>query len=104
MSQRGSATVELALALPAVAVLLAMALGAIRWTVEAAIAQDAAATAARVAMVEGVESGADAGEAVANDRASVVVTQGDGWFVAVATLRSRGPWPQVRATARAIQP
>jgi hypothetical protein len=97
-------TVELALAMPAVAVLLALALGALRLTVDAAVAHDAAATAARVAMVDGAPGGVQAGEQASRGRATVTVVQDGEWWVAVAQVDAPGPWPDARATARAWQP
>lgn len=97
-------TVELALALPAVAVLLALALGAVRLTVDAAVAYDAASTAARVAMVDGQTNGVWAGEQAARGRATVTVIQDGEWWVAVAVVDAPGAWPDARATARAWQP
>ena len=100
----GSVTVEMALALPAVAVLLALALGALRWTLDAAVAQEAAATAARVALVEGDEAGAVAGERFSGGRAALTLTRDGDWWVAVAVMDAPAPWPDARATARALQP
>ena len=49
---RGSATVEFAMTLPAIAIVLAVVLGGARHAADAAVASDAAATAARARLEE----------------------------------------------------
>lgn len=101
---RGSATVEFALTLPAAVLVLAAVLGGLRHASDAVVATEAAATAARVALVDGQASGTRAGEAVSPGRITIRLSTSDGWWVAIATLRVSGPLPNVTATARAFQP
>jgi len=103
-SDRGSATVEFALTLPAVVLVLAGVLAGTRHAADSALATEAAATAARVAMVEGSARGEAAGEGLAPGRLSVHLTTDGGWWVAVARVRVPGPLPDATGTARAIQP
>ena len=100
---RGSATVEFAMTLPAVAIVLAVVLGGARHAADAAVASNAAATAARVALVDGEAAGEAAGRNVAN-AVTVRLTKSGQWWIARATLRVPGPLPDVTATARAYQP
>ncbi|MGC4175553.1 TadE/TadG family type IV pilus assembly protein [Demequina sp.] len=101
---RGSATVEFALTLPAVVLVLAVLLAGARHTADAAVAREAAATAARVALVDGAAAGQRAGAAVSPGRVSVRLATDGGWWVATATLRGAGPLPDVTAVAKAYQP
>jgi len=102
--ERGSTTVEFALALPAVVLVLAAVLGGVRHAADAAVAREAASTAARVALVEGAEAGERAGETVAPGRVTVRLATADGWWVARDTVRVPGPMPDATAVARAMQP
>ena len=99
----GSATVEFALVLPAAFMLLALALGSVRWAIDEAVVRDAAATAARVALVDGAAAGGDAARAGVPE-ASVHIVRDGVWWVAEVRLRIRGPLPDAVATARAYQP
>ncbi|MCR6711903.1 MAG: pilus assembly protein [Demequina sp.] len=101
---RGSTTVEFALSLPAVVLVLASVLAGARHAADAVVAREAAATAARVALVDGESAGERAGRAVAPGRVTVRLATSDGWWVARATLRVPGPLPDVIATAKAYQP
>lgn len=99
----GSVSVEFALALPAVVVLLALALGCVRWAIDEVVAHDAAATAARVALVDGAVAAAAAVHAIAP--AALVHGARDGtWWVIRVTIPVPGPFPDAVATARAYQP
>ncbi len=100
---RGSATVEFAMTLPAVAIILAAVLGGARHAADAAVASHAASTAARVALVEGQAAGEAAGRAAAKGM-RVTVSRDGSWWVARATLSVPGPLPDVTATARSYQP
>jgi hypothetical protein len=97
-------TVEFALTLPAVALVLGGVLGAARYQADAVVAQESAATAARVALVDGQAAGERAGRGVAPGRVAVEVTASDGWWIAVATISEAGPLPDAVAVARAYQP
>lgn len=101
---RGSVTVEFALTLPATVLVLAMVLAGTRHAADAVVARDAAATAARVALVNGATAGVRAGEAVTPGRVHVRVSTAEGWWVAVATLSVPGPLPDVTARAKSFQP
>jgi hypothetical protein len=100
----GSATIEFALTLPAVVLVLAGVLAGTRHAADAAVAREAAATAARVALVEGQASGESAGENTAPGRVSVRLTAEGGWWIARATITAPGPLPDATAVARAYQP
>ena len=104
VTDRGSATVEFALALPAVVLVLAGVLAGTSHAADAMVAREAAAVAARVALVDGEAAGERAGAAVAPGRVAVSVTTDDGWWVATATIAVPGPLPDATATARALQP
>lgn len=89
--ERGSVTVEFALALPALVLVLGLMLSACRWAMDVAVAQSAAGEAARVAITS---SDADA-EAVGrriSPGAAVTVSRGDGSITACVTVE-RHPWP-----------
>ena len=101
---RGSATVEFALTLPAVVVLIAAVLAGARYATDAAVAREAAATAARVALVDGEAAGELAGKAVSPGHLRVSVTASEGWWVANVVLERPGLLPDAIATARALQP
>ena len=101
---RGSATVEFALTLPAVVLVLAAMLAGARHAADAAVAREAAATAARVALVDGATAGERAGARVGSERISVRLSTDDGWWVARATVHVPGPMPDASAVARAFQP
>lgn len=95
---------EFALTLPAVVLVIAAVLAGARYATDAAVAREAAATAARVALVDGEAAGERAGRALAPGRARVSVTTSDGWWVATVTVVAPGPLPDAVATARAYQP
>lgn|GEM_PF-1635474 len=101
---RGSASVEFALTLPAVVLVLAGVLAGTRHAADSVVASDAAATAARVAMVSGQVAGELAGEAVMPGRVRVTLSTDDGWWVARAVVAVAGPLPDAVAVARAFQP
>jgi hypothetical protein len=83
---------------------LALVLAGARHAADGAIAVDAAATAARVAIVSGADAGERAGREVAPGRVSVHLSAEDGWWIATATLAVPGPLPDAVATARSHQP
>jgi Flp pilus assembly protein TadG len=101
---RGSVTVEFALVLPAVVLVLAGVLAGTRHAADAAIATEAAATAARVALVDGAAAGELAGEAIAPGRVRVQLDTAEGWWIATAHVASHGLLPDAVASAKAFQP
>ena len=103
-ADRGSATVEFALTLPAVVLLIATVLACARYATDAAVAREAAATAARVALVDGEAAGEEAGRAVSPGRVRVTLTTSGGWWIAKVVMVAPGPLPDAVATARAYQP
>ena len=103
-SDRGSATVEFALTLPAVVLIVGIVLAGARFAADAAVARDAAATAARVALVDGEAAGEEAGRAVSPGRVRVTLTTSGGWWVANVVVVAPGILPDAVATARAYQP
>lgn len=82
----GSATVELAALLPAVALLLATLAAAAQWAVAAVAAQSAASTAARVAVSDGVQEAREAARRLLGDDATVVVEREGDWLQARVSL------------------
>jgi hypothetical protein len=102
--ERGSATVEFALTLPAVVLVLAAVLAGARHAADAAVAREAAATAARVALVDGEAAGERAGRTVAPGKVTVRLGRDGTWWVARATVHVPGPMPDASAVARAYQP
>ena len=94
----GSATVEFAVALPAVALVLGLVLGSATWSVGAIRAQHAANEAARVAIVGTPAEARAAALRVAGEGAAVAVTR-DGVWITV-TVDAPAPWgPPFRAGA-----
>ena len=100
-SDRGSATVEFALVLPAAIAMLGAVLGTVAWAQQALIAQDAASTAARVAITDSISVAVSAGQRVAGSDARVEVERAGGWITATVTLPSRGLVPATAVTATA---
>lgn len=98
----GSATVEFALILPAVIALLGAVLGSVAWAQAAVVAQDAASTAARVAVTNPNADAVAAAHRVAGEGASVDVSRDSGWVRVTVTLPARGLVPETstHATAR----
>ena len=100
---RGSVSVELALALPSVVLVLGFVLAGASWVDADIAATHAATTAARVALSEGD----DAAEAAARriSGGTVVVTRDDHWIVAHVSVPGNGPVPDATAVARVpVQP
>lgn len=89
-TDRGSATVEFAVALPAVALVLGLVLGSATWGVGAIRAQHAANEAARVAIVGTPADARAVAERVAGPGAAVTVTR-DGVWISV-TVDAPAPW------------
>ena len=87
---RGSATVEFAVALPAVALVLGLVLGSATWAVGAIRAQHAANEGARAAVVGTPADARAAAERVAGPGAVVTVTRADAWIT--VTVDAPAPW------------
>lgn len=101
-AEAGSATVEFAVALPAVALVLGLILGSATWGVGAIRAQHAANEAARIAIAGTPSEARAAAQRVAGSAASVSVVS-DGRWIEV-TLDAPAPWGpafHAEATARA---
>lgn len=101
-ADRGSVTVEFALGLPSVVLVLALAVSAIAWTLDVEMAQRGASEAARAAIVES-DSHARAVAAKVSASAQVTVSHA-GQFVTVCVTGRRAPWPSFTrcATARDV--
>jgi Flp pilus assembly protein TadG len=96
--ERGSATVEFAVALPAVAVVIGLILGCATWGVGAIRVQHAANEAARVAMVDTAANAVASAERIAGPGASAQVERDGEWIV--VTLDAPAPWgPSFHAEA-----
>lgn len=98
--ESGSTTVEFALGLPSVVVVLAFALSAVAWALDIESAQRGAAEAARTAIIES-DASAVAVARRASGRSDVSVWR-SGDFVTACVAVARAPWPAVTrcATAR----
>lgn len=98
--ERGSATVEFALGLPSVVVVLAFALSAVAWALDLEAAQRGAGEAARAAIVESDAAAVAVAKAASGER-DVSVARSGGFVTACVTV-TRAPWPAVArcATAR----
>lgn len=94
----GSATVEFAMVLPAVALLLGVIGVATQYGVTFVKAQEAASAAARVAITDSNGSADKAAQAIAGEGASVSIVRGGEWIRVV--VEDSGPWDLVvRASA-----
>lgn len=93
-------TVEFALALPAVVLVLALAMSALAWMLELQSAQRSAAEAARAAITQTTAVALEAA-AHAGARGDVSVTR-DGGYITACVQVNRPPWPRSArcATAR----
>lgn len=95
--QRGSATVELAMAMPAIVLVLGLIAGTAAWGQRAILVEHAAAATARAALVEDLASARAAGMVIAPG-ARVVVARVPGAVTATVSLPGRGLLPPVEAT------
>ena len=99
---RGSATVEFAVALPAVALVVGMILGCATWGVGAIRVQHAANEGARVAIVDTAASAVASAERIAGPGASASVEKNGAWIVVAVDAPARwGPPFHAEAVARA---
>lgn len=98
--ERGSITVEFALALPAVVMVLGMVLAAVTWCAAAVRVADVASTTARYAAVHGTAAAQQRAGSTAQPE-DVAITTSDGWVTVTVTTDSPGWLPPVRATAQA---
>ncbi|WP_062518367.1 hypothetical protein [Demequina gelatinilytica] len=99
---RGSAALELALALPAVVVVLAWLLAAVQAAAVGVSLPAAALAGVRAAAVEGDDAGAAAARRAAGGTAEVAVARSDGW-VELTVVVDLG-WPWGARSARAALP
>ncbi|WP_156160824.1 TadE family protein [Demequina maris] len=99
---RGSATVELALALPAAVAVLAAALSAVQAAAAGVAVPAAALAGARAGAVAGDEDAVAAAHRAAGGEATVEVSRANGW-VTVTVAVDLG-WPWGARTARAALP
>ncbi len=94
----GSATVEFALVIPAIVALLAAVLSVGQWAAAQSRAETAAATAARVAIVDTEAAAQAAVEHIAGRGAQATVSRANGWITVVVDARAAWGLP-VSATA-----
>lgn len=99
-SDSGSTTVEFALGLPSLVVVLAFALSGVAWALTIESAQRGAGEAARAAIIESDAVAVEVGERASGS--SDVSVSRLGGFVTACVSVSRTPWPVVTrcATAR----
>jgi len=95
-------TVEFALGLPSVVLVLALALSAIAWTLDVQAAQRGASEAARAAIVEPDARAAAVGERVSGTGTVTISHTAD--FVTACVAGRRAPWPAYErcAVARSV--
>lgn len=96
----GSTTVEFALGLPSLVVVLAFALSGVAWALTIESAQRGAAEAARTAIVQSDAEAIAVGKRASGESDVSVVRSGN--FVTACVSVTRAPWPAVTrcATAR----
>ncbi len=99
---RGSVTVEFAVGLPSVVLVLALALSAMAWMLDVQVAQRAAAETARAAIVESDARAIAVGQEVAGG-AHVTLSRSAS-YVTACVQGHRDPWPAFTrcATARSF--
>lgn len=90
-SDRGSVTVEFALGLPSLVLILAFALSGAAWALDLQSAQRGAGEAARAAVVDSNAVAVSVGQR-ASGEGDVSVTRSGG-FVTACVHVSRAPWP-----------
>ncbi len=102
VAERGSVTVEFALGLPSVVMVLALAVSAIAWTLDVQAAQRGASEAARAAIVMPDGSAQAVGERVSGHSGVTITHSGD--YVTACVGGRKAPWPPYErcATARAV--
>lgn len=98
---RGSVTVEIAMAMPAVVIILGIVLATMSWSHLHMTAQHAASTAARVALTHDDVAATAAAHAIAGDDAHVRVRRQHPWIVVEVRIESDGPLPDAAVTVRA---
>lgn len=100
-AERGSVTVEFALGLPSVVLVVALALSAMAWSLEVQAAQRGAGEAARAAIVLTDAGAAAVGTRVSGRSGVTIARTGD--YVTACVSGHRTPWPAYErcATARA---
>jgi hypothetical protein len=86
-------TVEFALALPALVIVLAVALGGVRWALAAASAQTAAAHGARVAIVDSDARARDVAARLAGASESITVSRDGDWVTVCVPIPPAPPMP-----------
>jgi Flp pilus assembly protein TadG len=98
---RGSATVEFAMILPAVVAMMGVVMGGLAWAQGSLRVQAAASTGARVAIVEGDSAAIAAARRVAGGASpvQVAVSRVDGWVTVRVEIPARGLVPASRASA-----
>ncbi|WP_160300059.1 TadE/TadG family type IV pilus assembly protein [Demequina oxidasica] len=101
--ERGSVSVELALALPSVVLVLGFVLTGASWVRAEVSATQAAAVAARIALTDGDAAAVDAAIRISGGVASV--SRDGAWVVVSVIVEGQGPVPDGEATARVpVQP
>jgi Flp pilus assembly protein TadG len=100
--ERGSATVEFAVALPAVALVIGTILGCATWGVGAIRVQHAANEGARIAIADTAATAAASAERIAGPGASASVKTDGAWITVSVDAPARwGPPFHAEAAARA---
>ncbi|SEJ64102.1 hypothetical protein [Demequina mangrovi] len=89
---RGAATLELALVLPAAVVVLAFMLGAVQAAAAGLAGPAAALAGARAATVEGDDAGEAAARRAMGRAATVVIARDGGWVQVTVEVDLGWPW------------
>ena len=94
-------TVEIAMTLPAVVIVLGIVLSTMSWAHLHLNAQHAATTSARIALTHDDAAAAAAAQAIAGSDAQVSIRRQHPWIVVEVRLSPDGPWPDITARVQA---
>lgn len=100
----GSASVELAAALPALVLVVALLLAGLAWARDGVVVAHAAGAGVRALIVGSADGAVAAARAVAGDAAAVAVTEADGWATVEVSLSRAGWLPPATSSVRAALP
>lgn len=104
MADEGSASVELAAALPALVLVVALLVGALAWARDGVIVAHAAGAAVRSALVESEPAAVEAAREVAGEAAQVEVVEADGRVTVTVSLERAAWLPAASASVTGTVP
>ncbi|GAA2517597.1 hypothetical protein FB389_1084 [Rarobacter incanus] len=102
--QRGSATVEVAVALPVVVVVLTLMIAVVQVGVQRVGIERAAAVAARQAALGDKDGAAQLVARIAGDEARASISESNGWVSVEVSRSVPGPWRGLAMSARQSAP